>query len=86
MIDYHSMKKKKELTVHDKAVKLAEGLFVEIDGHIVAARIAPDDLLPCDICQMDCICHAEMAEVCEEVDHIKQMDTYLVLFENLKRQ
>lgn len=79
------MKKKKELTVHDKAVRLADGLFVEIDGHVVASRIAPDDLFGCDMCQMDCICHAEMAEVCEEVDYIKQMDTYLVLAENLKR-
>lgn len=76
--------KKKKLTVHDKAIRLVEGGFVEIDGHVVAARITPDDLLSCDICEMDCICHAEMAEVCEEVDNIRQMRSYLVLAENLK--
>ena len=76
--------KKKKLTVHDKAIRLAEGGFVEIDGHVVAAKLTPDDLLSCDICKMDCICHAEMAEVCEEIGFIKQMDHYLVLAENLK--
>lgn len=76
--------KKKKLTAHEKAIRLAEGGFVEIDGLVVAARIAPDDLFSCDACEMDCRCHAEMAEICEEVDFIKKMDYYLVLAENLK--
>ena len=74
-----SMKKKKRLTVHDKAVILAEGGFVEINGLVVSARIGPNDLLPCHICEMDSICHDEMVDVCAELDHIKPMDYYLVL-------
>ena len=78
------MKKKKELTVHDKAIRLIEGGFVEFDGHVVAAKVAPNDSFSCDICEMDSICHVGMAELCEEVSSIKQKDYYLVLAENLK--
>lgn len=84
MIDYHSMKKKKELTLHQKAIRLLEGGFAEIDGHVVAAKVAPDDTFSCDICEMDSICHVEMALLCGEVCDIKQEDCYLVLAENLK--
>lgn len=83
-IDYESMKKKKELTLHQKAIRLIEGGFVEFDGHVVAAKVAPDDVFSCDICEMDSICHVEMGQLCGEVSFIKQQDYYLVLAENLK--
>lgn len=75
---------KKELTLHQKAIRLLEGGFAEIDGHVVAAKLAPDDVFSCDICEMDSICHVEMDLLCEEVCFIKQKDYYLVLAENLK--
>lgn len=76
--------KKKKLTLHQKAIRLLEGGFVDVDGHSVAAKVAPNDDFSCDICEMDSICHAEMSELCNEVSYIKQKDYYLVLAENLK--
>lgn len=76
--------KKKELTLHQKAIRLLEGGFVEMDGHVVTAKVAPDDVFSCNICEMDSICNVGMSELCEEVSYIKQKDYYLVLAENLK--
>lgn len=66
--DYDSMKKKKNLTVHDKAVRLAEGGIVEIAGHFVKAEDVLGDVNPCYLCNMDSICNYEMVDLCAELD------------------
>lgn len=72
------------MSFHDKAIRLVEGGFVEIDGHVVAARKATSMEFSCDLCEMDSICHGEIPELCVECDSITQGDYYFVLAENLK--
>lgn len=59
---------KKKMTLHEKAVRLSEGGAVEIDSLVVMAKRVGDDTMPCDICEMDCLCHQEMADLCSELD------------------
>lgn len=62
------MKKKKEMSLHDKAVRLAEGGIVEIAGHFVRAINIPDAENPCIHCEMDSACRMEMSDLCAELD------------------
>ena len=59
---------KKKMTFHEKVVRLREGGAVEIDGLVVRAKIVGDDIEPCEICDMDCLCHDDMAILCSELD------------------
>lgn len=76
------MKRKKE-SLHDKAIRLVEGGIVQVDGHAVRAIKAPIDENPCDVCEMDCLCHrldnTEMAYLCEDVDVVGRDGYYLKL-------
>lgn len=65
-------------TLHAKAVRLAEGGIVEINGHFVRAIDVVREVNPCDLCEMDSACHAEMAELCEEVDEYTQSSHILI--------
>lgn len=59
---------KKVDTLHAKAVRLAEGGIVEIDGHFVRAIDVVGDVNPCELCEMDSVCRMEMTNLCAEVD------------------
>lgn len=50
--------------LHEKAVRLCEGGAVEINGLWVKTRIVNEPVDPCDICEMDCLCNIDMAELC----------------------
>ena len=54
--------------LHEKAVRLSEGGAVWFISHRIRAVEVIGDVDPCDLCEMDCICHEEMAELCKEVD------------------
>lgn len=60
------------MSLHDKAVRLVEGGFVWQDGHYVGAKKVPLTLFPCEICDMDSICHDEMVNLCEACDDLGQ--------------
>lgn len=59
---------KKETTLHEMAVRLCEGGAVEINGLVVKAKKVGNDITPCDICDMDCLCHGNMVLLCVELD------------------
>lgn len=71
------MKKKKVPTLHDLAVRLAEGGIVEIAGHFVRAVNIPDAENPCIHCEMDSACRAEMSDLCAELDALTQSNNLL---------
>ena len=55
-------------TLHEKAVRLAEGGIVEIDGHFVRAIDVQAGVNPCELCDMDSACNMNMVDLCAEVD------------------
>lgn len=59
---------KKKMTLHEKAVRLSEGGAVEIDSLVVMAKIVGNDIIPCELCDMDCLCHGYMKDLCSELD------------------
>lgn len=61
-------KRKTELNLHDKAIRLCEGGVVECDGHFVRAVKLPNDADSCANCDMDSACHDEMPRLCLECD------------------
>lgn len=72
---------KKKESVHEKAIRLVEGGFVNVDGHTV--KLGKDNYIfdPCFCCEMDSLCHIgnEMCSVCQECDSITHMDCFLIL-------
>lgn len=63
------MKKNKELSIHEKAIRLIEGGVVEISGHFVRA-VEVRKLIPCVVCNMDSACDMEMSDLCSECEMI----------------
>lgn len=73
------MSKKKEMTLHDKAVRLCEGGAVWCMGHYVKAEVVRMDDLPCFDCSMDYIYQAELCDLCSECDNLTNEEHILVL-------
>ena len=74
----------KQLTIHEKAIRLIEGGQVDVDGHCVRLKISSEWWDVCFLCEMDCLCTAgsEMDSVCQECDNITQKHCYLELVTN----
>lgn len=76
---------KKLKSLHERAIRLVEGGIVHVDGHAVRAIKAPIDELPCNVCDMDCLCHVdddtEMPFLCGVVDEVGRDCYYLKLVE-----
>ena len=66
------------MTLHEKAVHLSEGGIVEVAGLFVRAKSVPECFDGCDACQMDCLCHGEMADLCTEICDYDGKEHYLV--------
>lgn len=73
------MSKRKEMTIHEKAVRLCEGGVVWCMGHYVKAQVVQMGDLPCFDCKMDSICQDELCDLCAECDHLTNEDHMLVL-------
>lgn len=73
------MSKNKKITVHDKAIRLAEGGQVVCDGHYVKVKKLPKDICSCCWCKMDSICRENMLELCCETFSIMKCDMCLEL-------
>ena len=69
----------KQVTLHDKAVRLVEGGVVECAGHFVRFERCPEDHIGCEVCEMDCICRMEMTDLCAECCSLIDSDGYLRL-------
>lgn len=73
------MSKRKEMTIHDKAVRLCEGGAVWCMGHYVKAQVFQMDYLPCIDCNMMSICQDELWDLCVECDNLTNENHMLVL-------
>lgn len=71
--------KKKELSLHDKAVRLCEGGVVEFQGHFLRAGDYYGDDNPCLYCNMDSICNPDMTDLCAECDGLTHSPHILIL-------
>lgn len=71
--------KKKELSLHDKAVRLCEGGVVEFQGHFLRAGDYYGDDNPCYYCNMDSICTLDMPDLCAECDELTDSKHILIL-------
>lgn len=76
---------KKQKSLHERAIRLVEGGVVQVDGFAVRAIKAPIDESPCNVCDMDCLCHrdgdTEMPILCGVVDAVGKDGYYLKLVE-----
>ena len=72
-------KKKEEMSLHDKAVRLSEGGVVWHNGHELRARIYEGTEYSCWQCTLDCICHGDIADLCAEVDEYDGKKHFLEL-------
>ena len=68
-------------SIHEKAIRLVEGGIVEVDGHSVRLIKDDSDLLSCELCDMDCLCHigTEMCDICVECTSIVRGQCFLEL-------
>lgn len=75
---------KPEEKLHDKAIRLAEGGIVKVEGHYVALGYEKFIYNPCYVCEMDCLCHQDNAfcDLCLECDLITKKNCFLVLKDN----
>ncbi len=73
----------KEMSIHDKAIRLIEGGMVDVDGHVVKLGKDTFPFNPCLGCEMDSLCYmgTEMCYVCQECDMITGKTCYLTLVE-----
>lgn len=65
-----------EKELHEKAVRLCEGGAVNINGLWVKTRIVDYGVIPCEVCDMDCLCRMEMSSLCgacEAYDHKRHL-------------
>lgn len=70
---------KKKMSLHEKVVRLSEGGAVEIHSLVVMAKRVEDDIMPCDVCDMDCLCHGDMVDLCSELDRYDRFQHVLYL-------
>ena len=68
-------------SIHYKAIRLAEGGIVNVDGHYVKLEKCSSIFDTCNECEMDSLCHCgnEMHEVCKECDNITMSYCFLKL-------
>lgn len=77
------MKKKttKQMSFHEMAVRLCEGGEVFFEGYWLKAIVVPEDINPCDLCRMDCVCQMELITICAECDGYERCK-HLLYFAN----
>lgn len=70
---------KKELSDHDKAIRLLEGGLVEIDGLVFSIDEAGSEDDPCYSCKLDSICSPNIIRICLEADLITRTSHKMIL-------
>ena len=61
-------KTKKQMSLHDMAVRLCEGSVVEFNSLFLKATTVPYEVNACDACRMDCLCHDAIINLCSACD------------------
>lgn len=75
------MKQKKEMTLHDQAIRLCEGGQIWFNQHSIRAEIVSEWCNPCMECEMDSICNMDILDLCAECDSITHKKHRLVLMD-----
>ena len=75
----------KQVSLHDKAIRLVEGGVVECGGHFVGFKKCSCDGFPCRFCEVDCACHGEILDLCLECCSLAKGNGYLILNCNEKK-
>lgn len=67
--------------IYRKVQLLKSGVTVEINNDTFYAERIDDPFAdcPCSYCNLDCICHGDVAIVCEAMDYIGKRQWYLKL-------
>lgn len=67
--------------LRQKAALLKDGQVVRIGGDFFKAARLPEcwDESPCNICELDSICHDDITDVCNELDGLRPYKWYLKL-------
>lgn len=66
-------------SLHELAVRLCEGGHVWFEGHWFKAVEVPLGFESCNECELDCVCHGSIAELCAECEAYSGK-TYLLKF------
>lgn len=66
-------KQSKEMSLHDKAIRLLEGGVVHCSGHAVRVVDVVGDDNVCMLCEMDSACNFEIVDLCAECDSITHL-------------
>ena len=61
-------KRSSELSIHDLAIALCEKRNVWFNGHTLRLVELIDNGSSCELCDMDCLCDKEVAQLCWECD------------------
>lgn len=71
----------KQSELDKKVALLKDGQIVEIEGLLFSAKRINDEdpQTPCLYCNVDCLCHGDVAEVCTELDFMSKSVWYLNL-------
>lgn len=73
--------KQKKMTLHDMAVRLAEGGTVDFGGFALKAKEVERGDNPCLLCSMDSACTIDLIDLCAEVDGYTR-STHIIMFAN----
>lgn len=76
--------KKEADSIYEKAIALVEKRNVWFQGHTVRWIRVNIDGGACQVCEMDCLCRKEMADLCSECFIVAGQDGYLKLVINDK--
>ena len=69
------------MTLHDMAVRLAEGGIVDFGGFALKAKEVGREVNPCILCSMDSVCTIDLVDLCAEVDGYTR-SSHIIMFAN----
>ena len=70
---------RREKTLHQLAIALCEGRNVWFENHTIRLVPTEDDVTPCEVCEMDCLCDMDMVDLCGECTILRRKDGFLQL-------
>lgn len=71
----------KNMSLHDMAVRLAEGGIVDFGGYAIKAKDVGQEIDLCCLCSMDSVCTMDLADLCAEVDSYTR-SKHIIMFAN----
>ena len=65
----------------EKVALLKDGQLVEIDGLMIRAFRSNEIFAqnPCTLCNVDCLCHGDIAKICDELHFMSKSSWFLFL-------